>query len=63
MESLTMLAIVGVLSMVGMWGYQRSMNRHYANEILDEARMRVLSCMTVLLNLITGPNKLIIDFV
>ena len=46
MESLAMLAIVGVLSMVGVRGYQRAMSRHYANEILDEARMRALSCMT-----------------
>ena len=39
-ETLGVLAIMGLLSIVGLYGYTSAMNRHRANELLDEALKR-----------------------
>ena len=41
-EMLGVLAIVGVLSIVGLNGYTKAMNRYHANELLNEAAKRAV---------------------
>ena len=39
-EILGVLAVIGVLSVAGMWGYRVAINKNTANEILRELNMR-----------------------
>ena len=44
-EMLGVLAVIGVLSVGGIYGYTTAMNRHRANELLHQVSMRATSCM------------------
>ncbi len=44
-EMLGVLAIIGVLSVGGVAGYTSTMNKHKANELLNEASKRAVVCM------------------
>ena len=41
-EMLGVMAIVGVLSITGIYGYTKAMERHRANELLNEAAKRAM---------------------
>ncbi len=44
-EMVGMLTIMGILSVIGIWAYKTAMNKHYANEILQEAHLRAVACV------------------
>ena len=41
-EMLSVLAIMGILSITAVWAYNNAMNKHKANTLIDEAQKRAV---------------------
>ena len=48
-EMLGVLAIAGILSIVGIAGFRYAMNKHYTNELINEVNKRAYLCSADLL--------------
>ena len=49
-EMLAVLAIVGVLSIGGVWGYRKAMTKHLANSVIDDVNLSGFLVMSELFN-------------